>query len=457
MTGVGSLTASRPGYGQRSAVRATPDLSRPVPAPAEPRLRASRLPLVLVATSVGTLLISVAFALGRASEPGGDQLYWAGEILYFLPPALFLLASRKITVRESTIIALALPVLAYVIRECYSPDAFHFQDEMQHLITLHSIVTSHHLFASNPSLPISPYFPGLEIVTSGVMMVSGASVYTAGTIVVGICHVVACMALFHLVADMTDSPRVAGLAALVYATTLHYQSFDSYFVYGTMGLPMLLLTLLAFRRFVQRKSWGWGLLAVAFAAGTTVSHHLSAVVMVGFLLAFTVEAHLRGLNPRHAWAALGAAVAILLSWVSFVATGTYGYLFENAARLLAFGTAHKLHAAHETSVAFGPIRLSLKAVGTPLPDQLVTYLAAGLTLSLIMTAIFVFLRNRPFLAFGGYSLWLLSLSVPVIVAVRLVSPGGSQLAGRAFEYHSCPWRWSWVGYSTSSPAGQPPY
>ena len=62
-----------------------------------------------------------------------------------------------------------MPIATFLILAYYSPDQFRFLDEFQHVQTAQTILTTHHLFHVNTSLPVSPQYPGLEIITSAVL------------------------------------------------------------------------------------------------------------------------------------------------------------------------------------------------------------------------------------------------------------------------------------------------
>ena len=59
--------------------------------------------------------------------------------------------------------------------------------------------------------------------------------------------------LYVLFREFSGSYRVAGVAVLCYASNVHFASFDSMFIYQTLALPFLGLTLLAAWRLVRAK------------------------------------------------------------------------------------------------------------------------------------------------------------------------------------------------------------
>ncbi len=120
------------------------------------------LPQFLAVIAAGVLLVALAYQRGWEQAAGGQILYWAGQLLIFLP-ATARMISRSHGVGRWERLGLLLGVTAslYAVKYLYSPLAFKFPDELQHWRSATDIVTSHHLFTANASLPISPRFPGL--------------------------------------------------------------------------------------------------------------------------------------------------------------------------------------------------------------------------------------------------------------------------------------------------------
>ena len=241
--------------------------------------------------SIGLFLIALSFAASRDNNSHANVLYWIGEVTFFAVPATYLL-SRRPSKRQSTILAFAAPLLSYAITESYSPIQFRFLDEFQHVQTAQAILQTHHLFTGNTTLPVSPYFPGLEIATTALAQLSHLSVYASGTIVVGVVHLLTAVGLYLLVMEIYNRPRIAALSVIIYATEPHYQFFDSYFTYETMAMPFLIACLLAYVKMmhapVTRTRAIWLGLAVFCGAVTAVSHHITSYVLLAFLIVLTI-------------------------------------------------------------------------------------------------------------------------------------------------------------------------
>ncbi len=191
-------------------------------------------------------------------------------------------------------LVVVLTVAEYLVKVCYSPAAFTYADELMHWRTATDIAATGKLFTANNLLPISPYYPGLEEVTSALASVTGLSIFISGLIVAGVAHLLFVCVLFVLFRYVSGSHRVAGVALLLYSSESLFQSFDSMFVYQTLALPFLGLTVLATYRLAAPQAAGhragWFTLAVLSASATVVTHHVTSYLLVATLEVITLGA-----------------------------------------------------------------------------------------------------------------------------------------------------------------------
>src|SRR5208282_3161168 len=188
------------------------------------------------------------------------------------------------------------------------------------------------LFRPNDLLPISPLYPGLEEVTAALVSISGLSIFAAGLIVVGLAHLVYVLTLFLVFQLISDSHRIAGVAVLFYASNPLFQSFDLMFVYQTLALAFLGLTVLAAKHLASQKRTsdrgGWLTIAVLAAAATVVTHNVTSYFLVAVLEIITLGSLVARSRSSAAWASLLAlaASAAFTSWIVFVAPATLSYV-----------------------------------------------------------------------------------------------------------------------------------
>jgi hypothetical protein len=397
----------------------------------------SRLPVSVVAVSAafGVLVAAAAYTacrLGQAGTSWADRTYWAGQLLILAPVAARMLSRRSLSGNETVTLVVVLTVAEYLVKVCYSPAAFTYADELMHWRTATDIIQTGHLFTPNNLLPVSPYYPGLEEVTTALAAVTGLSVYVSGLIVAGIAHLLFVSILFVLFRYVSGSHRVAGVALLLYASESLFSSFDSMFVYQTLALPFFGLTVLATYRLAAPRATGhragWFTVAVLSAGATVVTHHVTSYLLVATLELVTLGALLARDRRLAAWASVLALVsaAAFGAWLVFVAPSTVGYL-EPVIQGALQAFRGLLPGGHH------PAPSPASAANGPLENQ-----ALAATAVLIMSVLVPVgwwqawrrYRHQPWVvafAIGAVSWY-------VIVAVRLFVTNGSELAGRASTF-----------------------
>ena len=424
------MTAAGESIGSRPAAYREPS------GPADTSAARSWMPVSVVALSAatGVLVVAVAYLaghLGHAGASWANRMYWFGQLLILTPVAARLLSRRALVASETVTLVVVLTVAEYLVKVCYSPAAFTYADELMHWRTTTDVMQTGKLFTANNLLPISPYYPGLEEVTSALASITGLSVFTSGLIVAGLAHLLFVCVLFVLFRYVSGSHRVAGVALLLYSSESLFQSFDSMFVYQTLALPFLGLTVLAVYRLAAAQApgrLGWFTVGALSAFATVVTHHVASYLLVATLEVITLGALLARDRRLVAWASILALVsaAAFGAWIVFVAPSTVGYLqpvidgaLQNLRALLAGG-----HSG---------VPPPASAAGGPLENQALSA-AAVLIMSVLVPVgwwqVWRRYRHKP---------WLVALAIGavswyVIVAVRLFVANGSELAGRASTF-----------------------
>jgi hypothetical protein len=281
------------------------------------------LVLALVASAVGVLVVSLAYAAGREGHSWAPVLYWGGHVLTFIPLVAYVLSPKT---RSKWAVVVWFGISQALTKWMYSPLMFKFSDELQHLQTATDILRYHSLFHTNVALPASPRFPGLEEITTSLMSITGLSLFSAGQIVAGVAHVSVALGVFLLFRRVTQDERVAALSALVFVISPQNPFFNGMWAYET---PALLFMAVALIGATRRGSVPGFITAVICLAAVTVTHHVTAAVSALTLLALGTGVALQTRSWRRGLrlfvlGALGAAMAA--TWLVFVAPATYEYL-----------------------------------------------------------------------------------------------------------------------------------
>jgi hypothetical protein len=330
--------------------------------------------------------------------------------------------------RETSVVAVLLAVAlgTYLTKISYSPIQFTYPDELQHVRTLNTLLTHRHLFHANPSLPVSPFFPGLEIITDAVMSMTGLSTFAAGLVVAGFSHVVLTVVMYAVFRAIPMKSPAAGLATMVFATEPHFEYFDAIFGYQSVALPLLCLSLLGAIKLSQTASrhdhWRWGAVSVFSAAALLFTHHVSMLVLLILLAILAVVT-----APKGSWRCTALLLICTLGTAAWFATGAHGtinYLFQPISENLLSALP-----GHST----GPTTHGSPAAA-PTSDRAVAYLTVLTTLALLLLGWIRVLRSWSTVGAATRMFAVAAVAYPIVLAVRLFAGDSSELAGRALTF-----------------------
>ncbi|HTQ22732.1 hypothetical protein [Mycobacterium sp.] len=271
---------------------------------------------VLLLWQTAGLAVNV-LAICMARRGGGDGPWFAmSAVAYALTyaSALWALTRRRLAraLRNAAVICLGLiPALQCHLND---PVLFTGYDEQLHMRTLSDILTSHRLFQPNPSLAISPHYPGLEALTVFVHQLGLPATAAALLVVVVVARLVLVLVLCDAVEHLTGSARTGGLAVAVYAVASQFAWFNSMFSYQTLALPLALAGV----AFIARARWARDprqlfIGATVCLLAVVVTHHITSWLAAAFLAVWTVAERDRQARRRVFCGAL-IAVTATVSW-----------------------------------------------------------------------------------------------------------------------------------------------
>jgi glucosyl-dolichyl phosphate glucuronosyltransferase len=390
------------------------------------------LPLLVAAMGLGLLVVALADNAARFGQPWAYWAFWAGVLAIFAPASVRL-ASASAGRRERLGIACALGLGLYSVKVLHSPTGFTFHDELLHWRTAQDILSTGHLFTANPLLPISAYYPGLELATSA-LAATHVSIFLAGVVVLAAARLAMMIALFVLYEEVSGSAQVAGLGVLLYAATPNFMFWSSQFAYESLALPLTLvvLALLAVRSRVKGpRRRLLGIVAIIGIGYVILSHHLTSVFLVAFLFLWWLGGRLisRGTEPARLtvplWPALLAASGVVL-WAIVVAPGVIAYVGEPL--LGVFGQLGQIATGH------APPRQFFTSGGHvgPLGERLTAVAAVGIILAALPVSLWVAWRSQRRSALGVLLVFL-ALLYPPSLALR-VGPGGPEASSRLSDF-----------------------
>lgn len=275
----------------------------------------------LLVMSLGVLLMAAVAAAGRAGSSGAlVEFGWiAGLVLVFAPAAIRIIAPST-SVTERVVVAVALGMFLQFSRLVLNPTSFVFHDELIHAETLRQIDETAGLFSYNPLLPVAAYYPGLEVVTSGVEQITGLPAFAAATIVLMVARLIMVLGIIGVVRAVTGSYRAGALGVVIYVANPQLLFFNSQFSYQTLALPLAVLAiyLVAVRR---RGRWTSLLLPLGVTAVVMITHHLTGALLVAAFAVWFVVALVRA-RRSPATRADRRDLALMTVWGATLLTAT---------------------------------------------------------------------------------------------------------------------------------------
>lgn len=408
-------------------------LERPAPPPAAPSRVRRPVALATLAGSAALLLQAVGYALGWAGSTGPALLAWYGGLVLLVAVFAPVLTGRGLSGTQRMAGSLALTLLLHASYLLSNPVLATRFDESLHVTTLLGLTGGDGWFASNPMLPVSPHYPGLELATAAVAWLTGLPLMVCQVAVVLLARAAFVVALFALASRVGGSTRVGSTVVLLYAATSQFYFFNAQYSYQTVAVA-LLVAAAAFllRAYDDPARWPWLPLVAAQVclAALTVTHHLTSwLALLG--LAALALLHLVGRERRRARLAgttVALAALVTAAWTALVVPLLASYLgpvFETAGvevrALLELDTGRQLLA---------------DGGGDPAPVWQVGVMAAAILLwcLLLVPAAWAGLRGR---TLSGRPVRLLPLGLAVVypaLPLARFSPTASEVADRASTF-----------------------
>ena len=308
------------------------------------------LPPITCLAGIAVLMIAVSGNLARANVNVNDteMIFWLATGLLFVLSVVRLIATETPR-RERIGIVVLLGLVLELISRLFSPLSFTQHDEFIHLRTASDIAQSGRLFATNPLIPVSPRFPGIEIVTQQMSHLSGLSLYASGIVLIVVVRVLLILALFLIFERASASTQFAGIATLIYITNPHQLFFDASFSYESLALPLsIVLVLIALRANVSNPLRGRIIaLGIVILAALDVTHHVTSYLLIAFLLLWSfVALVLRRADKQRSQpivlAVVGAGVALVyaVTFAQPVVTYIGSFVSSSVAQLAQIVSRH---------------------------------------------------------------------------------------------------------------------
>ena len=285
-------------------------------ADAQPRAGTARLarllgvgPALLLMT-LGLLPIAAAVTRSRASGSSSfDQaLYVLGLVIVFAPAAVGVLLPRVAT-STRVVLAVGVMILLQLTRWVVDPVRFVQHNELIHLNGLRLVEQSGRLYADNPLLPVTSYYPGLQVAADAVHDLTGLGNHPSGIIVLLVTRVVLALSVLGVVAWVTRSARIGAAAVVVYACNPQMLVFNATFNYQSLALP--LAAFVVYLVLSRRRGSRLALVPAVLAMWAVIaSHHLTPLLLIA---AFVAWALIEAVQRRGRGASVVAQVVMVVA------------------------------------------------------------------------------------------------------------------------------------------------
>lgn len=390
-----------------------------------------RLPALCGSSASGLLLIAIADTAARTSAAWASSLFWVGLLTLFVPIALRLLGTAA-TRRERIGLVVILGLSLYLVKVLHSPLTFTLPDELMHWRTASEIVRTGRLFGVNSILRVSPLYPGLENVTAALVSLTGLSIFEAGLLVVGAARLLLCSVLFLLYERVSHSPRIAGIAALLYMANPNFIFFGGMFAYESLALPIASLVVLTLAWRVDasstRRVW-LSMIVVLGLAAVVVSHHITTYALLALLGAWhAFDLYLRRRTKAIAPSrAVLLAIVMALTWMMYVASTTLGYVMPNL--ISGINELVRLIAGDDIG---RPLFQSYGALAAPIGERIIGFASVGSVLVGLLFGMYHLWRNYRYNSFA-LAMALGGVAYPATLALRLTRRG-AVISSRTSEF-----------------------
>ncbi|MDO9710395.1 hypothetical protein [Paracraurococcus lichenis] len=265
-------------------------------------------------TAVCLLAVAVAHHAGYHGAPWASPLLWSSFAALYLPIAMRV-AWHTVARAERILLLLLLAAACFALKLLYAPTAFVHFDEFLHWMTALDILETRRLFLPNPLLPISPLYPGLELVTTAMVEMTGLSVFACGTLLLAVLRLVFVTVLFMFYERISGSARLAAIACLVYMGNSGFVFFNAQYAYESLAIVLFACALLASTMLhdplAPRIGVALGIVVPLFAA-LAVTHHMSAYFAAIFMLLLALMVWPCAARAVRRWGILSIAMLTVL-------------------------------------------------------------------------------------------------------------------------------------------------
>lgn len=370
-------------------------VARPVPNPLLLREQGTLALLAVSGAFVAASLCILAAYFLVSSIDLRFALFWAGMVILVLICA-WAFWLRRFSSRAQLAILAAAGIISYLPKLFRSYDYPTYSDELLHLGQA-NLLESGIFFGHNSTDPVVGYFPLYQILVVFVHLVTTLSMWSSSLVVAGLGHVGQLLGVYVLVAHISGSRRIGGMAAIFWLTGPAVLFWMSEASYQTVALALAFFTVYACLRAADGTTRRvWIPTAVAGMLATTAAQPVAGLFVAAFVLVLAacdidggIGAALRRRTrwrPSVLFACGLTSLAINVGWIAVTDWGgTWTYLLPKWSTL---------QDALSALVNLSSHRDPFSASGLPFYEQYTGYASLVLTALALAAALFLYFRGR---------------------------------------------------------------
>jgi len=421
--------------------------------PADQGLRRRRFLLAAIALAgcelAGMAAVVTGYHSGESAVSNMSEFawFWIGLLLLTLPLA-GLVGRRATPSSIRTALLVLYGLVSYAPKLLRNPASPLYHDEFAHWLETHDIPKTGKPFNPNPLISIIARYPGLHAATAELVRATGLSIWHSATLLLLLFHVALVIGIAELAQALGFNNRTAALVAILYGCNSSFLYFDTQYAYESMAITLTVWALVSYVRAIGSQPWrrraAWPVLTMVLSAGTVITHHLSALILVVIMALISLALSLPWLASGEQWirTAVTAWSMTLFTtmmagaWSYFVAPRTISYLSPYVGQ----GFSQLLHLAQGS----GGGRQLFGASLSPWWEQKSAYLVIVFALALAVGGL---LLMRTWIKSGGLPrgrrrALLIAFAVLGLVyfpsILFTLAPSGAEGARRT-------WTFTWIG------------
>lgn len=390
----------------------------------------SKLLILTIFISIGIVLLGITYFL---AYKGNFQnfLFWMSILLISIPVFIIVL-DEDFTCNNKIIILFIFGSILYVIRILPSTINFHFGDEVYTFATTKLIYEAGSIDVT-PYPEITKYYPGLEILTIYLKYFTNLDLFTVAKILIGIIHSFVLVFVFLFLREIGVSERLAAIGTFIYSTNPIYIFFHSLYSYESLGIFFVTLLLYIISRLsIKGKSMNLVLLALIAIFALVISHHLSSLMFLLFLILMVfIQVYKKHYYYASKWhyTLVFLTITLIFGWMVYLATITITYLTDNfISRFMKIFELSFL-GGEKTAIASIPLSTSL----LPYYEYVIDFLYVPLILLLSLIGIYLIKKER-----NNANIFISTMIIYgpflYILTLAIIPTSGSELSTRIWGF-----------------------